>query len=210
MPNKKVERRYFDAKELRITTEKGVAPSLRGISVVFDKLSLDLGGFREKVDRNAFDGVLKQSDCRSLFNHDPSLILGREAAGTLRLNTTPDGLESDVDLPGTTYSDDLAISVGRGDVTQQSFGFTVKRDSWEEDKETGEVIRTILEIGELFDVSPVTFPAYPDTTVAKRSLDGFKKSTDTSGEDSNDTIAKNRLAEDEKREKYFKTKGLIK
>jgi len=67
--------------------------------------------------------------------------------------------------------------IERGDVKEMSFGFTVKSEEWKEDKEKQTVTRTLLEVDKLFDVSPVTFPAYPDTAVAVRSYEQWRKET---------------------------------
>jgi len=175
MPSKTKERRYLKVQELRVKTEDD-KNTLTGYAAVFNSMSEDLGGFREKIDPGAFKNALKTSDCRALFNHDSNFVLGRQSAKTLRLKEDKNGLMMECDLPDTQFAKDLMVSVNRGDITQQSFGFTVKTDQWEEDRSTEKTTRTIIEIGELFDVSPVTFPAYPDTTVAKRSLDEFKTS----------------------------------
>jgi hypothetical protein len=89
-------------------------------------------------------------------------VLGRNKAGTLRLHEDDHGLAIEIDPPDTQWARDLMVSMERGDVTQMSFGFTVAEDSWEQDKDE-KVTRTILKIKELYDVSPVTFPAYPQT-----------------------------------------------
>lgn len=183
---------------------------ISGYAAKFNSESEDLGGFREIIQPGAFKNALLKSDTRALFNHDSSMVLGRMSAGTMTLKEDNTGLFMEVTPPDTQFARDLLVSIERGDIKEQSFGFTVKTDSWEEDRETGKTVRTLIEINELFDVSPVTFPAYPDTTVAKRSLEGFKKSTDTSGDNKDDTILKTILAEDEKREKYFKIRGFIK
>jgi len=142
---------------------------------VFDKLSDNLGGFREKIDPGAFADVLKD-DVRALFNHDSNIVLGRTAAGTLKIKQDSEGLHYEVDLPDTQQARDLALSVERGDINQSSFGFIVEDDDWAEDDE-GRIVRTIRSFRSLFDVSPVTFPAYPDTTVGKRSMDLYLKQT---------------------------------
>lgn len=177
MPNKasKKERRFLKVQELRVNAD-GDKMTLTGYAAVFNSLSEDLGGFREKIDPGAFKSALANSDCRALFNHDSNFVLGRQSSKTLRLKEDKTGLLMECDLPDTQFARDLMVSVNRGDITQQSFGFTVKVDEWEEDRSTGKTTRTLKEINELFDVSPVTFPAYPDTTVAKRSLDEFKTS----------------------------------
>lgn len=166
-----IERRSYtmDAAEVR-KSDDGKAV-LRGHAAVFGKLSENLGGFREQIEPGAFDDVLKD-DVRALFNHDPSLILGRTLSGTLRIGVDKVGLSYEVDLPDTQFARDLAVSIERGDITQSSFGFVVEKDSWGKDKD-GVIIRSILKFSRLLDVSPVTFPAYPDATVGKRSLDAF-------------------------------------
>ena len=146
-----------------------------GHAAVFDQLSENLGGFREKIAPGAFDGVLND-DVRALFNHDSNLILGRTAAKTLELSVDTTGLKVDFSIPDTSYGRDLIVSLERGDINQMSFGFQVEEDEWNEDNTTGAVIRTITKVKRLFDISPITFPAYPQTDVAKRSMDEWKES----------------------------------
>ncbi len=135
-------------------------------------LSENLGGFREKIDPNAFNDVLKD-DVRALFNHDPNYIIGRSTSGTLSLSVDERGLKYSVNIPETTYGDDLMVSLKRGDITQNSFGFIVEDDSWDED-EDGNTIRTINKVGRLLDVSMVTYPAYPDAEIGKRSFLNYR------------------------------------
>lgn len=147
---------------------------LRGHAAVFNRLSHNLGGFREKIAPGAFDKVM-DNDVRAVFNHDINMVLGRSSAGTLRLSTDDEGLVYEIDLPNTSYARDLHESVKRGDIKENSFKFSVMRDSWAYDDETGGEIRTIEEVARLMDVGPVAFPAYPDATIAQRSLDDWKK-----------------------------------
>lgn len=203
---KRIERRFVTQEVRAVKAEDGKT-TIRGYAAVFESLSDNLGGFREKIEPGAFKAALKKTDCRALINHDANLIIGRQSSGTLRLKEDKTGLFMEVDLPDTQYARDLAVSIERGDINQQSFGFRVKKDSWEENRESGEITRTIIELEDLFDVSPVTFPAYPDTTVAKRSLEAFK-TAETGGKD-NGATAETRKKHDEKREKFFKTKGWI-
>lgn len=202
----KTERRYTSQKVRAVRADDGKI-TIRGYAAVFDSMSENLGGFREKIEPGAFRAVLKKADCRALINHDANLIIGRQSAGTLRLREDRTGLLMEVDLPDTQYARDLAVSIERGDINQQSFGFRVRKDSWEENRESGEVTRTIIELEELLDVSPVTFPAYPDTTVAKRSLEAFK-AAGTGGNDTGATAGA-RKKHDEKREKFFRKKGWL-
>ena len=168
----KKERRVITGKvELR-KNEQGEGRAV-GYGAVFNSLSENLGGFREVIAPGAFEGVL-DDDVRALFNHDSNLILGRNGAGTLALSVDEHGLRYEIDMPDTSYARDLSVSMERGDVTQSSFGFTVENDDWSEDEE-GRTIRTITKFGRLFDVSPVTYPAYPEASVALRSLEKFNE-----------------------------------
>jgi HK97 family phage prohead protease len=168
MMGKQMERRVFPV-EMRVKRGEDGKPQIRGHAAVFNRLSEDLGGFKEKIDPGAFARAIKErQDVRSLFNHNPDKILGRTKSGTLKLEEDDDGLNSVTDPADTTYARDLLVSIERGDVDQMSFSFSVPEggDSWEE-TEDGDV-RTLRDVN-LYDISPVTFPAYPDTDVAVRS-----------------------------------------
>ena len=181
MPKDKKELRILKTAELRVKRNGDELPKIEGYAAVFDKNSEDMG-FIERIAPGAFKNSLKTSDVRALFNHDSNIILGRTTAGTLELKEDKKGLFMSVTPPDTQLVRDMVLSpIERGDVTQQSFGFTVQSDDWDyRDNEPS--IRTITEIKELFDVSPVTFPAYPDTAVALRSLDKIKKDGSTAAE----------------------------
>ncbi len=171
------EPRICEETELRVLRD-GDAPKIVGYAAVFNKKSENLGFFVEQIAPGAFKGAIKKSDARALFNHDPNIILGRQSNGTLKLKEDDKGLFMEVMPPDTQFIRDMVIApIERGDITQQSFGFTVKIDQWEEDKEKQTTLRTIVEVDRLFDVSPVTFPAYPDTTVALRSMSQWQQKT---------------------------------
>lgn len=171
------EKRQFSGSIL-VERRADSAPLIRGHAAVFGKLSENLGGFREIIAPGAFDDVLKD-DVRALYNHENSLILGRTSAGTTRIGVDGDGLTYEIDPPDTSYARDLLVSLERGDVRESSFGFRVARggDIWDED-EDGVLIRTITKVSRLYDVSPVTFPAYPDTDVAKRGAETYRSRHD--------------------------------
>jgi hypothetical protein len=140
-----------------------------GYAALFDKPADERWGFVEKIAPGAFTKAILNSDTRALINHDPNLILGRKEAETLILKEDKKGLYYEIDPPDTTYANDLMESMRRGDINQSSFGFTVDKEEWDE---TGDVpTRTILEVGELHDVSPVTFPWYEDTESGVRSAE---------------------------------------
>lgn len=160
--------RTLPVRELRVAQEAGAPAKLVGYASVFNAWSEDLGGFRERVQPGAFTNAVKSSDVRALINHDPSLILGRTKNGTLAVRQDDTGLWMEVTLPDTQYARDLAESVKRGDIDQMSFGFSVLNDDWVW-ADDGTIRRTIIEIDQLYDVSPVTYPAYPQTSVSARS-----------------------------------------
>ena len=176
MSKKQIERRFIKP-EFRVKTNDDGQKVIEGYSAVFDSSSENLGWedfeVREYIQKDAFTKALKGSDARALFNHDPNFVLGRESAKTLILKQDGRGLFSTIILPKTSFANDLAESIERGDIKEQSFGFIVGKDKWEEDREGKKATRTILEIKELIDISPVTYPAYPDTDIAKRSYNAF-------------------------------------
>ena len=161
-----LERRMCAASEMRVQGNR--KPVLEGYAAVFNSLSEEMWGFRERILPGAFTRTLKENaDVRCLINHDPNLVLGRTRASTLRLMEDERGLSYSDDLPETSYALDLAESIRRGDVSQSSFGFRVAGDRWlKEDKAD---IREIIDV-DLFDVSAVTFPAYTQTRVEIRSF----------------------------------------
>lgn len=169
------ERRLLAMDELRVESREDGSRRIIGHGAVFNKLSENLGGFREKIAPGAFDDVL-EDDVRALINHDSNHILGRTTSGTLKLSVDETGLRYEIDPPDRSDARDLIVSMERGDVTQSSFAFRVDEDEWEEDDETGAVIRTITKFARLYDVSPVTYPAYPDADVGLRSLEEWRAS----------------------------------
>ncbi len=161
------ERRFTGSCELRASEpEAGGRARIAGHAAVFNSLSEELWGFREKIAPGAFAPALGKSDIRALLNHDPNFVLGRTKSGTLRVQEDEMGLAVEIDPPETRWADDLLVSIGRGDISQMSFAFKVGDESWE--TVDGVDVRTILSFDEIFDVSPVTYPAYPETDVSLR------------------------------------------
>lgn len=160
--------------ERRISPEiRAVGNRLTGYAALFDSLSEDLGGFKEKIERGAFADSIANGDVRALFNHDTSAVLGRTTAGTLRLAEDKKGLKFELDLPNTTPGRDVKESVRRGDVTACSFGFVTLEEGWERGDKTGNDIRILKKV-RLLEVSPCVFPAYPATSVAVRSFEAWR------------------------------------
>lgn len=136
-----------------------------GYAAVFNVETPIGSWFREKIAPGAFAKAIADSDVRCLFNHDSSQILGRNKAGTLRLEEDAKGLRYECDLPETQVGRDVAVSLERQDVTGSSFQFRAVREEWDETVEPP--LRTVLEV-ELYDVGPVTFPAYEDSEASVR------------------------------------------
>ena len=161
------ELRYIENSEIRADAE---SRNVYGYALVFNSLSENLGGFREQILPEAVDGVIEESDIMAVLNHDPSrgiLARSRYGAGSLTLSVDEKGLRYTFDAPRTALGDECLEYLRRGDITQSSFAFTVKEDSWEK-QEDGTYIRTIKAFDRLWDVSPVFTPAYAETSVSCR------------------------------------------
>jgi len=144
-------------------------------------------GAVERIIPGAFDrAIAENDDVRALFNHDSALLLGRTPQ-TLALSSDKVGLRYAINLGDTSIAKDVAQHVGRGDVSGSSFAFQVEREEWvieNIDDEDSTEIRNILSV-RLFDVGPVTYPAYDATTAeanAERS-DGDNTDARTARDD---------------------------
>ena len=151
----------IEKREFRMENAEYEGNTIRGYAAVYNSDSEWMGGFYEQIATGAFDDVL-DNDTRAYFNHDENLLLGRVSSGTLRLGTDARGLYYEVDLPNTSYANDLVELMKRGDVNQSSFAFLIESDRWEE--RDGKTYRIIEKVSRLLDVSPVAQPAYPDAT----------------------------------------------
>lgn len=149
-----------------------------GHAAVFGEVA-DIGGwFNEQVDPGAFKASIRKDDVRALFNHDENYVLGRNKAKTLRLSEDDTGLKVTIDPPDTQFARDLQVSIDRGDISQMSFAFQVQEEEWVRGDKGKPDLRKIKKV-RLFDVSPVTFPAYTGTDIAVRSHKAWRKEIDT-------------------------------
>jgi len=123
-----------------------------GYAAVYDVLSEDLGGHREKIAPGAFADLVG-TDVRALLNHDPNEVLGRTKSGTLRLFDEQRGLRFELDLPDSPLGQNVREAVRRGDVDGASFRFEVGADQWAGD------VRTVTKAKALHDITIATFPA---------------------------------------------------
>ena len=159
--------------EMRLA-EDGKA--LIGHAAVFDQWA-QIGdpewGFQECVRAGAFkEDIESGADIRCLFNHEANCLLGRTTSKTLHLSEDASGLAYNCVLPDTQLGRDIRTSIARGDLSGCSFSFEVKQERWTEEKgEDGKITvkRELLAV-KLFDVGPVTFPAYEQTDCHVRSM----------------------------------------
>lgn len=172
-PETRVERQFgapISTIELRDAADASSLPVMTGYSARFNSASSVLGGyFIETIARDAFNGT-DMSDVCALFNHDASRLLGRTTNNTLRLSIDDMGLRYEVDMDPDDADCALVMrKLKRGALSGASFAFTVADDDWTQ-RDDGVWLRTINAIGTLFDVGPVTYPAYPAATSAMRGL----------------------------------------
>ena len=194
-----------EEREFRMENVEHNGNVIRGYAAVYNSDSEWMGGFYEQIENGAFDDVL-ENDVRAYFNHDENLLLGRVSSGTLRIGTDKRGLFYEVDLPNTSYANDLVELMKRGDVNQSSFAFLIGQDRWEQ--RDGKTYRIIEKVSRLLDVSPVAQPAYPDaTSELKRDLeietkeeietaaveDTASEAVETKDEDSNIYLYKSKI-----------------
>lgn len=173
MASGKVERRAADTDGFDF---EGLASR---VGVEYTMYEDDTEIWTEEIAANAFDEVL-QDDVRILINHKDSAILARTKSGTGKIWVDADGLRYAWKNPEISYAKDLSVSLDRGDIDQSSFGFRTSwaNNKWEEiplDNGKRKYKRTIMKFDELYDCSPVTFPANPDTTVGARDFEAALK-----------------------------------
>lgn len=151
----------------------GMPKEIGGIAAVVNSVT-DLGYFEEVITPGAFDYALsREYDIRCLFNHEAELILGRTKADTCKVFVNADGNLEYTWVPDYENPTHMSVvrSIMRGDITQSSFAFTIKEQTWTDSTKYGTMgKRTITMIDELFDVSPVTYPAYSETEADARSI----------------------------------------
>ncbi|QGK72840.1 HK97 family phage prohead protease [Flavobacterium sp. SLB02] len=181
------ERRFFSSEVRKVAnTEadkeagKDTLPEIEGYAAKFNSVTV-IGRywqFEEEILPGAFDDVLND-DVRCLFNHDPNYVLGRSKGGKGTLTLTADtvGLKYAYKTPNRGYAIDLADAIGEGDVSESSFAFAVSEEIWIYGDESKGVLdkRQIVKFSKLYDVAPVTFPAYQDTEVAQRCATAYRE-----------------------------------
>ena len=163
------EERFVNLSEIRIAKDEGEPVKIIGHAAVFNTIA-DLGWFREQILPGAFTDAIKTSDVKMLFNHDANYIMGRNTSGTLKLSEDKKGLAIEALPPDTQLIRDMVLTpMERGDLSQMSFAFMVEEEQWTEKKD--EIpLRSIVRVNPLYDVSVVTYPAYPKTDAKLRDM----------------------------------------
>lgn len=166
MPDK-AEQREFSVSGIEVRAAEGDKPAvLTGYFIEWGKRSDPIYGyFVENFAKGAFNNL--HGDIRALWQHDTSLVMGRSTNNTLSLFEDDRGCKFEIQPPNTTWANDAVESIRRGDVSAMSFGFITKKEQWDE-SDPNMPVRTILD-AQLMEISPVTFPAYPQTSVSARS-----------------------------------------
>lgn len=180
-----IERRYvpMGVEPIELEERSAASPLIKGISPPFNSKSEDLGGFREIFAPTAFDKVVGRHrndprggvDVVALFDHAGQPI-GRTTNDTLKLSVSDRGLNYSIDPPDTTLGRDILTLVRRGDLFGASFAFSIAQggESWTQEAD-GTMTRTVTEVSNLYDVSVVTRPAYPQSSAALRSLAAWRE-----------------------------------
>ena len=177
MKDNQKETRVFESRLEYRAGENGSGGKLSGLAVPFNVRSMlideDDTRFVEIIDPGAFEETINSNaEVMMLSSHEWDAPLARRSAGRLSLSVEADGIHFEATPPDTTRANDLTKDISAGNIRGMSFGFVATEDKWTE--EGGELVRRVLK-GELYEISPVVCPAYPDTAIASRSLKEFQK-----------------------------------
>jgi uncharacterized protein len=172
----KTEKRELVSQTIEVRESENGTRTISGYAVKWEMKSHTMGywrRFKEQFKRGAFTDSLTADDQLALWSHDYSQVLGRTKNGTLRLFEDDIGLRFELELPNTTLGNDAYETIKRGDVDGVSFGFQMQKEEWDE-TDRDNIIRSVIK-AKLVEISPVAFPAYPDSQVSARSKDPYKE-----------------------------------
>lgn len=162
-----------------ITRDDGTgAKQIQGYAILFDSLSVDLGGFVEIIKPTALDGV-DLSDVKLVYAHENNSILARASAGNLQTKVDDKGLFFNAELPDTTLANDVYANIQAGNLKGMSFTFNIPTngDTWARQKD-GSLLHTVTQIGTITELTVTAYPAYQKTSVElKRSAENMKGTT---------------------------------
>ena len=168
--------RNFPITELRAESDDN-GRRISGYAAIFDQEAVIGGQFREVIRKGAFTKTIAEGDVVALAHHDKSKPLARTSNGSLEIREDEKGLSFSIREGDTTHAIDTAKDVARGNVRHMSFGFEAVKDEWTEGGIDGDKrtlpLRELREV-RLFEISPVTFPAYGGTSVEARGGDNLE------------------------------------
>lgn len=157
--------------ELRTASADAADRTATGYAALFN-VDSNIGGYWiETIAPGAFARSLRENDVVALHSHDIGRVVGRTGAGTLSLREDSKGLAFENSLPDTSDGRDLSVSIDRGDIPGMSFGFVTRKQEWDETVDPPR--RTIIE-ADLYEITYTAAPAYPETSVGLRSLEGAR------------------------------------
>ena len=169
--------------EIRAENNDKHGDHITGRPIVYDSM-IDLGYFNEIIEAGALDNA-NLKDVRFLVNHNTEMIpLARSRNNTdnstMQMTVDKDGMGIRVNLDTENNSEakNLFSAIKRGDISGMSFMFTIDGEEWE-DLETDHPIRRIKSIGQVFEVSAVTFPAYEATEISARNKEALESAKAT-------------------------------
>lgn len=170
---KELERRVQSGLKLEKRSEGDGLPILSGHGAVFNQETVIRDfwfDYREKISPGAFaKDIAAKADVRALIDHMSEKVIARTKSGTLQLSEDSVGLLSVIEPSDTTDGRDIVERIRRGDVDGMSIGFIVRKQVWTDSADEEMELRDIQDV-QLIDVSPVTFPAYPQTDIAVRHM----------------------------------------
>lgn len=166
----KIEWRFLPLEGAEVRAS-GEGRKLNGYAAVFNTEAVIWGLWREEVAPGAYAKTIKEADIRALWNHDTNIVLGRNKAGTLELAEDDKGLRVEIDPPDNEWGRPVVDAVQRGDVTGMSIAFRVIKEEWyKPPKDSKELPKRTIKEAKLYEVSPVTFPAFESTSISARSV----------------------------------------
>lgn len=172
-----MERRISVSPETRARVTNEETRTIRGYGIVFNKESVDLRAngrvFREVIRPEAVRGV-NLNNILSMHNHRSERLLGTTASGTMRTGVDSVGVWYEVDLPNAPTGHDVLESVRRGDTPGSSFQFDIRSDGDKWSMREGKAFREVTQFNGVYEMGPVSEPAYPDTSISARSLEALE------------------------------------
>ena len=172
-----MERRTSVSPETRARVTNEETRTIRGYGIVFNKESVDLRAngrvFREVIRPEAVRGI-SMDNILSMHNHRSERLLGTTASGTMRTGVDSVGVWYEVDLPNAPTGHDVLESVRRGDTPGSSFQFDIRSDGDKWSMKDGRAFREVVQFNGVYEMGPVSEPAYPDTSISARSLEALE------------------------------------